>query len=470
MSERGNQVAQGDDANGLGGELRDEMKLAELRTSASLSDLHDEVAHERGRQRRVMAWFATFSAMIMLVAVALVLLAGLTVLRQATQVLEAVDEMRDYVAVNTARIGAMTNRFSEIERVQLSVATRLNALKTVQEQALEQLAADVRRQIRWTESKEAADERDKRNLNERLLKMGEDSAQMAAALESLRRRVDQFVSADGIVVVPAGPDTSTVTNGPAHPVGPGIGGAALLDSFSAAAIDEIFETLRAEVAIPVRDQSVPTTISVVSFPNGDRYEGEFRNGLMHGWGVYVSKQGDRHEGMFENDLRNGPGTLTTTAGDRYTGMFVNGIRHGLGSLTQPDGSRYAGDFRNDLINGRGVMIYPDGSKYAGDFMNGRKHGRGIIRFPNGDVYEGEFRGDLRTGKGDYRFADGSRYTGDFVDGVRHGQGHYRAADGAEYIGPFKNGRMHGEGVRVYPGGQRVKGLWSEGEHVRDIRE
>ncbi len=430
----------------------------------TLSALRDEMLFEHARQRRVMAWFGTVFAFVMLSAVALVLLAGITVLRQAGQVLETVDEMRDYVAVNSARIGAMTNRFTDIERVQLSLATRLNALQTSQAQALEQLAADVRRQGRWTESKEATDERDKRSLNERLLQLGEDVAQTASSLERVHRQLDQFVSVEGVVVVPAGADAAPTAAGAAS-----VPAAALLDSFSVDSIDEVFETLQAQVALPVRDKSVPTTISVVSFPNGDRYEGEFRNGLMHGWGVYVSKLGDRYEGTFENDLRNGPGTQTTTSGERFTGTFVSGIRHGLGSLTQSDGSRYAGDFRNDLINGRGVMVYPDGSKYVGDFMNGRKHGKGVIRFSNGDVYEGEFRSDLRTGKGEYRFADGSRYTGDFMDGVRHGQGHYRAADGAQYIGPFRNGRMHGEGVRVYSGGQRVKGLWNEGEHVRDIR-
>lgn len=436
--------------------------------ATAFSDLRDELTLERARQRRVMAWFVTLFAMVMLIAVALVLMAGITVLRQAGQVLASVDEMRDFVAVNTAQIGAMTNRFADIERVQLSLATRLNALQTSQEQAIERLGTDVRRQARWTESKEADDERDKRSLNDRLLKMGEDMAQTAAVLETVRRSLDQFVSAEGVVVVPAGADAGQGEAGEA--AADSTGASSLLDTFSAADIDTLFETLQADVALPVRDKTVPTTISVVSFPNGDRYEGEFRNGLMHGWGVYVSKLGDRYEGMFENDLRNGPGTQTTTSGDRYTGMFVSGIRHGLGSQTQSDGSRYAGDFRNDMINGRGVMYYPDGSKYAGDFMNGRKHGKGVIRFPNGDVYEGEFRADLRTGKGEYRFADGSHYAGDFVDGVRHGQGHYHAADGAQYIGPFVNGHMHGEGVRVYPGGQRVKGLWREGEHVRDIRD
>jgi hypothetical protein len=29
--------------------------------------------------------------------------------------------------------------------------------------------------------------------------------------------------------------------------------------------------------------------------------------------------------------------------------------------------------------------------------------------------------------------------------------------------------MNGEGVRVYPDGQRVKGLWRDGEYLRDVQ-
>ncbi len=437
---------------------------AEQREAAA--ERRDEIALERHQARRVMAWFVTVFVFLSLVVVALMLVAGITVLDQMRKVLFTVGTLEDYVSVNTMQLTGMTNRFADIERTQLSLLSRLNAAQTSQAQALEQMVAETRRHSRWIESREEAAERDKRHWNERFLTLGEDSARTSAALEQVRRRLESIVVADGVVVV-GGQDAPAP--GAADAAAPAVQGP-LPDVFSAAAMDPVFEAVLREVALPVRDRSVPTTVSVVSFPNGDRYEGEFRSGLMHGWGVYVSKLGDRYEGMFENDIRHGPGTLSTTAGERFTGTYVNGIRHGLGSLTRVDGSRYAGDFRNDLINGRGVMYYPDGSKYAGDFMNGSRHGQGVVRFSNGDVYEGEFRAGQRTGKGVYHFADGSRYAGSFVDGVRHGTGHYTFADGARYIGPFKDGRMHGEGVRVYADGQQVKGLWRDGEHLRDIRD
>ena len=449
-------------------EARDES--APVTGDAEGVSLRDELALERNRARRVMGWFVTFFVFVILLSVALMLLAGITVLRQTRQVLRTVVSLQDYVSLNSVQIGGMTNRFSDIERTQLSLLSRINALQSEQEQALERIAVETRGHTRWIETKEAADERERQHLNERLLVLGEDTAKAAVVLEKLQRQLESFVSISNVVVVPGGGETQTssVPQAAAATV-PAGSSPASLDVFSAATIDEMFNAVLSEIAVPARDTSVPTTVSVVSFPNGDRYEGEFRNGLMHGWGVYVSKLGDRYEGRFENDIRHGQGTLSTTSGERFTGTYVNGIRHGRGSLTRSDGTRYAGDFRNDLINGRGVMYYPDGSKYAGTFTNGKRHGQGVIRFPNGDVYEGEFREDLRTGKGTYQFADGSRYVGDFVDGVRHGMGHYIYADKAEYIGPFKNGRMNGEGVRVYPDGQRVKGLWRDGEYLRDVQ-
>ncbi len=428
--------------------------------------LRDDLALERNRTRRVMGLFVPFFVFVILLTVALMLVAGITVLRQTRQALRTVVSLQDYVALNSVQIGGMTNRFSDIERTQLSLLSRINALQLEQEQALGRVSAEAGGHSRWIETKEASDERERRHLNERLQVLGEDTAKAASALEKLQRQLESFVSIENVVVVPGGgaPQTSSVPQVATDGSTP-----ASLDVFSAATIDEMFNAVLSEIKIPPRDPSVPTTVSVVSFPNGDRYEGEFRNGLMHGWGVYVSKLGDRYEGRFENDIRHGQGTLSTTSGERFTGTYVNGIRHGRGSLTRSDGTRYAGDFRNDMINGRGVMYYPDQSKYAGAFTNGRRHGQGVIRFPNGDVYEGEFREDLRTGKGKYQFADGSRYVGDFVDGVRHGMGHYTYADKAEYIGPFKNGRMNGEGVRVYPDGQRMKGLWRDGEYLRDVQ-
>lgn len=51
------------------------------------------------------------------------------------------------------------------------------------------------------------------------------------------------------------------------------------------------------------------------FANGDRYEGEFRDGKFNGWGTYFH--------LANNQFR----------GDQYTGQFLNGARHGAGRYT-----------------------------------------------------------------------------------------------------------------------------------------
>lgn len=425
--------------------------------------LRDEVAWEHGRIRRLVGWFLSLFVLISLVSVAFVLLAGITVLHQSQQLVDSVSMLQDYVSVNTVHISSMTNRFADIERRQRNLIARMNAIQTTAEQDSEQLGAMLHRHERWINSRAITDERDKRHLHERLQEMGEDWARHGMLLDRLERRLDDVLLVDGAVIMRV-PDKKDVAPSP------DVQATVVKDVFEAADIKSLFENLVEQSQVPEPDTSRSRHVQVVTFPNGDRYEGEFRHGLMHGWGVYTSRSGDRFEGTFENDRRHGPGTLKKASGERFSGWFVNGIRQGLGSLTFADGKRYAGDFRNDMINGRGVMLYPDGGQFAGSFTHGRRHGDGVMRFPNGDVYEGEFRNDLRTGKGTYWFADGSRYEGDFVDGVRHGHGRFVFTDGAEYIGPFSNGHMHGEGVRVYADGQRVRGVWYNGEHVRDLYE
>ena len=47
--------------------------------------------------------------------------------------------------------------------------------------------------------------------------------------------------------------------------------------------------------------------------NGDRYEGEWRNGRMHGKGVKVMANGDVYNGTWENDKAEGNGVKVSNA-------------------------------------------------------------------------------------------------------------------------------------------------------------
>ncbi len=435
--------------------------------------LRDEFAADRARVRQAFMWFITFLIFSVLAAVVIVLGAGLAMLRQTGAVVDNMEWLHGQMAAQTIQLGGISNRVSQLSRAQLDLASRVNSLQLSQQQVTDQMRSETDRHARWITAREMQIERDRSGLDRRLQARGEVLDTLVASVAHLQERVDALLTLDGTLVVAGrdraredpdgapGAQTAATEDRPAWE--------ALLDSFEDVSLAEVFVEVVEQVDTTPPGPEARRVISVVQFPNGDRYEGSFENGLMHGWGMYTRRNGERYEGQFHHDLRHGTGTLVLADGTRYEGGFVRGIRHGLGSLTKVDGTRYAGAFANDMINGRGIMLYPDGAQYAGDFLNGRRHGHGLHRFKNGDRYQGEFRQDQRTGTGVYVFADGSRYEGAFVEGVRHGRGHYRFADGSEFIGKFRNGQMHGEGIRI-SAGRRIRGVWHEGEHVRDLHD
>lgn len=73
----------------------------------------------------------------------------------------------------------------------------------------------------------------------------------------------------------------------------------------------------------------------------ETYDGEFKDGLMHGQGSYTSKNGIK-----------------------YVGTFIRGKKEGNGILETPHG-KLSGHFANDVINGQGSYAWKDGRVYEG---------------------------------------------------------------------------------------------------------
>jgi hypothetical protein len=116
--------------------------------------------------------------------------------------------------------------------------------------------------------------------------------------------------------------------------------------------------------------SVPPS-RVVSYANGDRYEGEVRDDKPNGRGVYTWPDGRRYDGEWRNGKRNGHGVYTWHDGRRYDGEWRNDKKNGHGVYTWPGGDRYDGEFLDDEYNGHGVYTWPGGRRYAGEWRNGR---------------------------------------------------------------------------------------------------
>jgi hypothetical protein len=112
--------------------------------------------------------------------------------------------------------------------------------------------------------------------------------------------------------------------------------------------------------------------------NGARYEGEFRNGLPHGRGVYRYDDGGRYEGQLAAGKRQGSGVYTWASGAVYQGRFENDYRSGMGTMRYSDGRVFEGEWKhNEPFKGR--MRYPDGTTYEGSFFNAEPAGRGTFR-------------------------------------------------------------------------------------------
>jgi len=81
-------------------------------------------------------------------------------------------------------------------------------------------------------------------------------------------------------------------------------------------------------ALPVR--SVPNHPTgaykgVRNYENGDKYEGEFVNGKIHGKGTYTYANGDKYEGEFVDGKFTGRGTFTCSNGKQFTGNLENKV-------------------------------------------------------------------------------------------------------------------------------------------------
>ena len=187
----------------------------------------------------------------------------------------------------------------------------------------------------------------------------------------------------------------------------------------------------------------------VEFENGDVYEGEWKNGYMHGKGTYIWCDGDRYEGDFKDGYRSGKGKYvwgpsSEFKGDVYEGDFLKGDRTGIGTYTWGNESKYAGD------------------KYEGAFYCGTKFGKGVYTFASGAIYDGSFVDDEITGKGIYIYKDGSSYSGEVKNGKRHGKG-LRYYKNCTLEGNFVDGELDGYGVLTYADKSCYEGMFSKGK-------
>jgi hypothetical protein len=191
-----------------------------------------------------------------------------------------------------------------------------------------------------------------------------------------------------------------------------------------------------------------------------RYEGEFKNGMRHGMGLFITKKGRRYDGQWYDSLRHGKGKEVWPNGERVrdnaapAGMFLVAViavaffvvAGSVTVLLPRDDVQYEGDYVENRFHGIGVYTTRRG-RYEGSFHEGVKQG-GVARCLA--AVHALLRRVGRSsrasrlcvcvcvcaGMGTMEWHAGGQYVGEWLAGCMHGFGKYTSFDGKLYEGQW----------------------------------
>lgn len=183
--------------------------------------------------------------------------------------------------------------------------------------------------------------------------------------------------------------------------------------------------------------------------------------VTDGPGSVTYANGSKYTGQFRDSKRHGNGSLTTADGTKYECEWQDDMKHGNGKELWPDGTTFEGSYLDGTRHGNGVMAWPEGSRYVGQFAFGRAHGTGRLERTDGSVYTGQFQHDCMAGEGRMVWPDGVEYRGQFVDNRREGRGVISWVDGRwrSYDGEWKDGMQRGKGIYADHADRTFLGTW-----------
>ena len=239
------------------------------------------------------------------------------------------------------------------------------------------------------------------------------------------------------------------------------------------------------VRINLKQQFLGLKVIIFHWINGDKYIGDWRDGVPHGHGEFnygsEEKAGERYSGQYERGFRTGYGTYYYSDGRSFVGTFLNDQREGPGIMYYPGGFRregvwledklqgevrkymdnetileiwledgiYSGGAVDQVPHGRGTIEYfdddPKLANYTGEWSEGKKHGFGKMVWKDGSKYRGDWRDDLPEGKGEYQWSNGNKFVGQFHQGLPSGEGVFETKRGDIFVGNMKKGLPDGRG-------------------------
>lgn len=161
-----------------------------------------------------------------------------------------------------------------------------------------------------------------------------------------------------------------------------------------------------------------------AFPDGSRYEGNFRAGKITGSGTFFYTNGDKYVGSFKSGYRHGNGRIYRKNGNVMDGVWKYGEY--IGSSEKPKAGCIAGNCKN----GEGTYIFKNGSRYVGSFKYNLPHGKGTVYYANGEKYDGNWANATFNGFGILHLEDGTQVEGYWKKGTYVGahQGELRSQE------------------------------------------
>lgn len=147
-------------------------------------------------------------------------------------------------------------------------------------------------------------------------------------------------------------------------------------------------------SVPLRAAELKT----ITYPNGDVYTGEFKNGQRHGRGHMKYANGREYHGEWAADQRQGYGEQTWKDNPKYIsyeGYWAQNLPNGTGRLDFRSGQVYNGGFKDGRFHGPGWIVYANGDMEHGNYVQNKREGDFILRKPTGKRWKEFYVGDER---------------------------------------------------------------------------
>ena len=157
---------------------------------------------------------------------------------------------------------------------------------------------------------------------------------------------------------------------------------------------------------------IPEGLGFIQWPDGQNYQGQFKNGVFDGWGTYKAPGSHEFIGIWKKGFMS-KGQKKSENGNHYTGVFKKSLFHGYGVMNYSNNSKIEVQWKNDSAHGKGKLTIlknhtaEDGKMEKGTIWNGRWKngycdGKFVIKFPDGEILDATWVKGKRT-KAKFRY-------------------------------------------------------------------